>query len=77
MTDQHDFDFLHHLQDTLTLLGGSLETRALIEKLMDGKIVEADIDKLRCYNVILITEVKSRLANLHTIKIKSSSDESD
>lgn len=74
MTDQHDF--LRHLQDTVTLLGGSLETRALIEKLMEGKIVKADIDTLRRYNVILITEVKSRLTNLHTIKIKSSSDES-
>lgn len=71
---EHSFDFLHYLQDTVTLLGGRVEIRKLIEKAMDNAIIESDVDTLRNFNIELITSVKDRLANIHTMKIKGANE---
>lgn len=65
----HNYDFLHFLQDTLSLLGAPIEIRSLIEKVMDSSVSEQDVEGLRSYNIKLITLTKDRLAHLHTIKI--------
>ncbi len=69
MTDSADFDFRHHLRDTLLLLGAEQEIADLIVKSQDGYIGEADIEKLRTYNISLFTNTKSRLRNLNRLKL--------
>lgn len=73
-SDSFDFDFRHHLRDTILLLGGKQEIADLLIKSQDGFIGEADIEKLSNYNISLFTEVKSRLRNLNRLKIKVSSE---
>lgn len=41
----------------------------LLTKSLDGKINEADIEKLRDYNISLFDEAKSRLRNLNKLKL--------
>jgi hypothetical protein len=65
-----DFDFRHHLHDTLILLGGRADIAQLLKKSQDYAVTEADIDMLRQYNISLIDGVKSRLASTNTVKIK-------
>lgn len=64
-----DFDFRHNLRDTILLLGGDLEIADLLTKSQDGFIGEADIAKLRKYNIGLFTNVKSRLRHLNRLKL--------
>ncbi|MGB8369467.1 MAG: hypothetical protein WCF71_09280 [Verrucomicrobiia bacterium] len=70
-----DFDFRHHLRDTILLLGGELEIADLLVKSQDGFINEADIEKLRNYNIGLFAKAKSRLRNLNRLKITVSPEE--
>jgi len=72
MTDSSDFDFRHHLRDTLLLLGAEQEIADLIVKSQDGFIGEADIERLRSYNISLFTNTKSRLRNLNRLKLTAS-----
>jgi hypothetical protein len=65
-----DFDFRHHLYDTILLLGGKKEIADLLEKSIDGAITEMDVDALRNFNIELIESAKRRLASIHTIKIQ-------
>jgi hypothetical protein len=69
MTDSADFDFRHHLRDTILLLGGKQEIADLLVKSLDGQINEADIEVLRDYNISLFGEAKSRLRNLNRLKL--------
>lgn len=69
-----DFDFRHHLRDTILLLGGELEIADLLIKSQDGFVNEADIEKLRAYNISLFTAAKSRLRNLNRLKITVGSE---
>jgi hypothetical protein len=71
--DSPEFDFRHHLFDTLILLGAKAEIANLVERSLDGSVSRADVDALRRYNIELITSVKSRLARIHKIQIRASS----
>lgn len=64
-----DFDFRHHLRDTIILLGGKVEIAELLVKSQDGFVSEADIEQLRSYNISLFAEVKKRLGNLNRLKL--------
>ena len=75
MTDSVDFDFRHHLRDTILLLGGEQEIADLLIKSQDGFVKEADIEKLRNYNISLFDRVKSRLRNLNRLEITVSPEE--
>ena len=65
-----DFEFRHHLRDTVLLLGGKLEVADMLVKSLDGQINEADIEELRAYNISLFGDTKSRLRNLNKLKLK-------
>lgn len=75
LTTTEDFDFRHHLRDTILLLGGEREIADLLVKSQDGCINKADIDKLISYNISLFAEAKSRLRNLNRLKITVSPEE--
>lgn len=66
-----DFDFRHHLFDTIILLGGKKEIADLVKKSMDCGVSDEDIDRLRRYNIELITQVKDRLAYTNKIEINT------
>ncbi len=69
-----EFDLRHHLYDTLILLGARREIAELVERSMDNAVTCSDVDALRKYNAELITRLKSRLAHIHTTKIRASSE---
>jgi hypothetical protein len=60
--------YLHLLHDTIILLGGKREISDKIVNL--DEVTEQDIDDLRQYNCSLIDNMKFRLDNIQTIKIK-------
>jgi hypothetical protein len=45
MTDATDFDFRHHLRDTILLLGGKKDIADLLLKSEDGFVSEADVER--------------------------------
>jgi hypothetical protein len=67
---ESDFDFRHHLRDTILLLGGKQEIADLLVKSQDGQIKEADVDALRNYNIGLFTATKQRLNGLNKLRIE-------
>jgi len=71
MTDstETDFDFRHHLRDTILLLGGKQEIADLMVKSQDGQIKEADVDALRNYNIGLFSATKLRINTLNKLKL--------
>lgn len=70
-----DFEFRHHLRNTLLLLGGKQEIADLLVKSQDFEVTEGDVDQLRKYNIALIEQTKDRLVNLNTIKIHTCESE--
>ena len=73
-SESTDFDFRHHLYDTILLLGGKKEIAELLKKSQDGMVEEADIDALRKYNISLFTDAKTRLNNLNALRIASAEE---
>jgi len=69
-----DFDFRHHLHDTLVLLGCEPSISKLLKKSLDGAIASTDVDDLRNYNIGLMTATKKRLTSLNTLTIKPTQD---
>lgn len=67
--DSPDFDFRHHLYDTILLLGGKKRIADLVKKSLDYGITDSDLQVLRNYNTELITLAKERLAHLNTLKL--------
>ena len=65
-----DFEFCHHLHDTIILLGGSRRIADLLTKSKDASITDDDIDILRTYNLLLSDQIKERLAGVHTLKVR-------
>jgi len=59
--------FLHHLRDTIILLGGEAELADLL--VASNDISELEIDKLRQFNITLIEATKNKLANINKMKI--------
>jgi hypothetical protein len=74
IAQSEDFDFRHYLRDTIILLGGDVEIADLLLKSQDGLVNEADIEKLRSYNISLFTNAKSRLQHLNRLKITVSQE---
>ena len=66
-----DFALRHFLRDTVLLLGAPLEIADLLDKSKDGGITDADIDKVRNYNIVLLERCKTNLSNMHTIKLNT------
>jgi hypothetical protein len=71
MQSSPDFDFRHHLRDTILLLGGRREIADLLTKSMDLSVNPGDLGALRAYNVELLNGVKDRFARLNTFKVRS------
>lgn len=61
-------DFLHHLYDTIILLGGTIEIATMVKN--PKQISDSDIKSLRRYNCGLIDSTKDRLARINKIRIK-------
>jgi hypothetical protein len=72
-TDSNDFDFRHHLHDTIILLGGKREIADLVERSQDYQLQVSDVDELRKYNGALIDQTKDRLAKIHKTKLRPKS----
>jgi hypothetical protein len=69
MSDTNDFDFRHHLRDTIILLGGRREIAEILVKSLDGQVKEADVEFLRNYNIGLLTATRQRLNDLNKLKL--------
>jgi hypothetical protein len=69
-----DFDFRHHLYDTIILLGGKKEIADLLKRSMDYGITEEDITAVRNYNLDLIDQTKEKLTQINKTKIRVSHD---
>ena len=61
-------DFLHHLYDTIVLLGGAKEIATMVKN--PETISDSDIKSLRQYNGGLIDSTKDKLARINMIRIK-------
>ena len=70
-----DFDFRHHLRNTILLLGGKKEIADLLVKSQDFNVTEGDVDQLRRYNIALIEQNKERFVNLNNIEIRACESE--
>ena len=70
---QNDYDFRHHLYQTVILLGGKKEIAHLLVKSQDFHVSENDVGNLKRYNVELIDNLKSRLSNISNVKIRPKS----
>ena len=68
-THSNDFEFRHHLYDTIVLLGGKKEIADILKRSEDLAVTDADIDELRKYNIGLLESTKSRLANINVTAI--------
>jgi hypothetical protein len=68
-----DYDFRHHLHDTIILLGGKREIADLLIRSQDYQVSSSDIDELRRYNATLIDKLKDRLAKISKIRIRPKS----
>jgi hypothetical protein len=73
-TDSADFDFRHHLYDTLILLGAPRDIAGLLKKSLDSGLAEFDIDELRKYNIALIENAKERLTRINKLRIQPSTE---
>ncbi|HXR47746.1 MAG TPA: hypothetical protein VN784_09925 [Candidatus Limnocylindrales bacterium] len=71
ITNASDFDFRHHLYDTIILLGGKKEIADLLIASQDLMVTRGDVDQLRNYNAALVDRVKARLANIKKTKIQA------
>lgn len=60
-------EFLHHLHDTLILLGAEKVFADLVES--PETINDCDVKNLRRYNCDLINKVKEKLENINKITI--------
>lgn len=69
-TTSPDFDFRHHLRDTLLLLGAGPLIAELMVKSQDGNITAEDVKMLQNYNLDLIDRTKHRLASLNKMRVR-------
>jgi len=68
--NEHLSDFLHHLHDTIILLGGGTSLALKILRLKDRAVQEEDVDDVRNYNIRLIEEHKNRLICLNKTTLR-------
>ena len=69
----NDYDFRHHLCQTVVLLGGKKEIADLLVKSQDLLVSQYDVEDLKRYNVELIDNLKSRLSQIGKVKIRPKS----
>jgi hypothetical protein len=69
----NDYNFRHHLRQTIILLGGRKEIADLLIRSQDYHISQSDIDELKKYNISLIEQLKNRLANIHKRRLRPKS----
>lgn len=62
-------EFLHHLRDTIILLGGGTRIASMVERAESANA--ADVDELRRLNCRLIDATKERLVNINSLTITS------
>jgi len=62
-------EFMHHLYDTLILLGGRADIAGLLRH--PEQIDESALNKLRQYNIDLTADIKDRLVNLNTTEVQT------
>jgi hypothetical protein len=62
-------EFMHHLYDTLILLGGRPDIAEMLRH--PDQIDESALNALRQYNIDLTTAVKDRLANVNTTEVQT------
>lgn len=60
-------DFLHHLHDTVILLGGGTKVANMIDR--TEALSESDVEELRDINYRLITSTKDRLVGVHSTSV--------
>lgn len=65
-----EFEFWHHLYDTVLLLGGRKDVADMVVKALDDQLTAADVHALRAFNSDLTTLAKDRLAYLYTITVR-------
>jgi len=70
--DSPDFDFRHHLYDTIILLGGRKDIADLLKKSMDYGLSGDDLKLLRNYNFNLANATKERLTQINSMGIRVS-----
>jgi hypothetical protein len=63
----HTAQFLHHLRDTIVLLGGGTQLANMVERA--DVVTESDVDEVRRINCRLIDATKERLVNLNKLSI--------
>lgn len=61
--------FLHHLRDTIIILGGGTYIANMAENAESA--TEHDIDELRRFNLKLIDTTKRRLENMNSLTVKT------
>jgi len=62
-------EFMHHLYDTLILLGGRADIADMLRH--PDQIDESALDTLRQYNTDLTIGIKDRLANVNTTEVQT------
>ena len=67
-------EFLHHLRDTIILLGGGTKIANMVERAESASA--ADVDELRRLNCRLIDLTKERLFSINKLSVATDSDRS-
>ena len=65
-----EYDFRHHLHDTIILLGGEKKIADMLVRSQDSHIKNSDVAEVRRYNGVLIDETKDRLNNVHKTRVR-------
>jgi hypothetical protein len=68
-------EFLHHLRDTIILLGGGTKIANMVEHAETASA--ADVDELRRLNLRLIDATKERLASINRLTIVADDNHRD
>ena len=62
-------EFIHHISDTLALLGGGEDLVDKVRQVEEKPLTAEIIEEIRKYNFDRITEVKTRLVLLNTTTV--------
>ena len=68
-------EFLHHLRNTIILLGGGTHLANMVERAEAA--TGADVDELRQLNLRLLDATKDRLASIGTITLATGRTDSN
>lgn len=74
LMNEHELDFLHHLKDTLILLGCCRDVWERVQRAKDAGFTADDVAALRRFNITLLEDSKLRMASLNKISIRVSTN---